>query len=91
MTLGLNLLLTCLIITRLLLYRRAVLNALPSDYTKHYLSLASIIIESALLYSLCGVAFIITYVLESPWYRIFLYTAVACQVRARPLVIMCMA
>ena len=90
MTLSLNLLLTFLIITRLLLYRRAVMNALPTDYTMHYLSLATIVVESVLLYSLFGVAFIVTYVLDNPLYRIFLYTAAACQVRTRPFVIMYM-
>lgn len=81
MTLTVNILLTTLIITRLLLYRRAVMNALPTDYTKHYLSLATIIIESVFPYSIFGIAFIITYVLDNPMYRVFLYTATAAQVR----------
>ena len=80
-SLGVNLLLTILIITRLLLYRKAVLKSLPAGYTKHYVSVATIIVESVLLYSIFALAFIITYALNNPMNQIFLYMGSACQVR----------
>lgn len=85
-SLGANILLTILIIVRLLLYRRSVMKALPVDYTKHYLSLATIVIESVLPYSLFGAGFIITYAINNPLYRIFLYLSSTCQVRRPPVI-----
>ena len=79
-SLSVNLLLTVLIITRLLLYRKAILKSLPVGYTKHYLSVATIIVESVLFYSIFALAFIITYALKNPMNQIFLYMGSACQV-----------
>ena len=84
-SLGVNLLLTILIITRLLLYRRAVSKSLPAGYTNHYLSVATIVVESVLLYSIFALAFIITYALNNPMNQIFMYMGSACQVRIPPL------
>ena len=80
-SLGVNLLLTILIITRLLLYRRAVLKSLPAGYTKHYISVATIVVESVFFYSVFALAFIITYALKIPMNQIFMYMGSACQVR----------
>lgn len=85
-SLGVNLLLTALIILRLLLYRRAVLRTLPADYTKHYLSVATIVIESVLLYSVFALAFIVTYVLNNPMNQVFMYMSSACQVHRPPVI-----
>lgn len=83
-SLGVNLLLTTLIILRLLLYRRTVSRTLPEDYTKHYLSVATIVVESVLLYSVFALAFIITYVLNNPMNQVFMYMGSACQVHRPP-------
>ena len=80
-SLGVNVLLTALIILRLLLHRRAVLKILPANYTKHYLSVATIVVESVLLYSVFALAFIITYTLNNPMNPVFMYIGSACQVR----------
>ena len=85
-TLSVNLLVTSLIITRLLLYRKAVLKALPADHTKQYISVATIIVESILLYSFFVVAFIITYALDNPMNRVFIYMGSAFQVRGPSVV-----
>ncbi|KAF8644102.1 hypothetical protein AX14_009497 [Amanita brunnescens Koide BX004] len=78
-TLSINLLVTSLIITRLLLYRKEVSKTLPAYHTKQYLSVAAIVVESALLYSIFSLAFIITYALHNPMNRVFVYMGSACQ------------
>jgi hypothetical protein len=85
-TLSVNLLVTSLIITRLLLYRRAALKALPAGHTNQYVSIVTIVVESILLYSFFAIAFIVTYALDNPMNRVFVYMGSAFQVR-RPLVI----
>ena len=80
-TLCVNLLVTSLIITRLLLYRKAALKALSADHTKQYISVATIVVESILLYSLFAIALIITYALGNPMNRVFVYMGSAFQVR----------
>ena len=80
-SLGVNILLSALIILRLLLHRRAVLKILPTDYTGHYLSVATIVVESVLLYSIFALAFIITYAIDNPMNQVFMYMSSACQVR----------
>ena len=85
-SLGVNILLTALIILRLLLHRRAVLRILPSDYTKHYVSVATIVVESVLFYSIFALAFIITYAINNPMNQVFMYMGSACQVRRPPVI-----
>jgi hypothetical protein len=80
-SLGVNILLTALIILRLLLHRRAVLRILPADYTKNYLSVTAIVVESVVLYSIFALAFIITYAINNPMNQVFMYMGSACQVR----------
>lgn len=46
-SLGVNILLTILIILRLALYRRQIMSSLGSAHAKHYVSLATMVIESA--------------------------------------------
>ena len=80
-SLGVNVLLTILIILRLLLHRRAVLKILPADYTKHYLSVTTIVVESVMFYSIFALLFIITYAIDNPVNQVFMYMGSACQVR----------
>ena len=80
-SLGVNVLLTALIILRLLLHRRAVLRILPADYTKHYLSVTTIVVESVMFYSIFALGFIITYAIDNPINQVFMYLGSACQVR----------
>ena len=64
--------LTILIITRLLTYRRHVVRAFI-DNGQHYVFLATIVIEFAALYSVFALLFIITY--DNPINQIFLTIA----------------
>jgi len=71
-SLGANIILTILITTRLLLYRRTLIKILPAAHSTHYLSLAAVIVESAALYSVFALIFLITYAVDDPLNQIFL-------------------
>ncbi len=80
-SLGVNILLTVLIMFRLYMYRRRLLQAsLPSEHGKHYVSLAALIIESAALYSVFALMFLISYAVQHPINQIFLGVASSTQV-----------
>jgi hypothetical protein len=82
-SLGANILLTILIISRLLIHRKAVTNVLPEGYAKQYLSVTAIIVESAVLYSVFALAFVISYALNNPVNQLFMILGSTCQVRGR--------
>jgi len=79
-SLSVNIILTILISARLLMYRRHVATTLKIDNGQHYVSLATIFIESAALYSVFALLFIITYAINNPINQIFLTIASSCQV-----------
>ncbi|KAI9062690.1 hypothetical protein FKP32DRAFT_1723600 [Trametes sanguinea] len=87
LSLGTNVVLTILIIMRLLTYRRALLEHLPSAHSQHYVSLISIIVESAALYSVFAVAFLVSYSIGAPINQIWLAFAVSAQPLATYLII----
>ncbi|KAG7440194.1 uncharacterized protein BT62DRAFT_938261 [Guyanagaster necrorhizus] len=78
-SLGLNIILTILIILRLYMYRRRLLTSLPPEHAHHYVSLATIIIESAALYSIFAILFLVTYAVGHPSNQIFLGVASSTQ------------
>lgn len=79
-SLSVNILLTILITVRLVMYRRKISKILPSLDGNHYLSLAAIFVESAALYSIIALAFIISYAVNNPINQIFLSMASSAQV-----------
>lgn len=85
LSLGANIILTVLIAVRLLLYRRRVLKTLPSDHAKDYVSLLTIIVESAALYSVFALIFLITYGVSHPSNQVFFGFASAAQVSVKRL------
>ena len=80
LSLGLNIILTALITLRLMIYRRTHLAHLPAQHAKQYLSLATVIIESAALYSAFAIAFLVSYAMNQPINQIWLGFAQAAQV-----------
>ncbi|KAI0065072.1 hypothetical protein BV25DRAFT_1913714 [Artomyces pyxidatus] len=86
-SLGVNIILTILITIRLLQYRQTVLKTLPPDHAKHYVSLMTVLVESAALYSLFAVLFLITYAINNPLNQVFLGIAQSCQQIALYLII----
>ncbi|KAI0756150.1 hypothetical protein C8Q80DRAFT_1071327, partial [Daedaleopsis nitida] len=86
-SLGINIVLTVLIVARLLMYRRTHLAHLPREHAEQYLSLATLIVESAALYSAFAVAFLVSYGLNKPINQIWLGFAQAAQQVATYLII----
>jgi len=86
-SLSVNIMLTLLIIGRLVAYRRTLLESLPAELANHYISLATVIIESAALYSIFAVLFLITYAVNNPTNQVWLAVASGCQQIANLLII----
>ncbi|KJA28373.1 hypothetical protein HYPSUDRAFT_129120 [Hypholoma sublateritium FD-334 SS-4] len=86
-SLSVNILLTVLITVRLVMYRRKISKILPSIHGNHYLSLAAIFVESAALYSIIALAFIISYAVNNPINQIFLSMASSAQQIAGYLIV----
>ena len=86
---GLNIILTILIVVRLLACRRNYLRVLPPEHVQHYLSLVTLFVESAALYSAFAFAFLISYALNKPINQVWLAFAGPSQVRLFCLVVDC--
>ncbi|KAJ7929590.1 hypothetical protein B0H13DRAFT_1596114 [Mycena leptocephala] len=86
-SLSANIILTLLIIGRLVSYRRTLIQSLPAESANHYISLAAVIIESAALYSVFAILFLITYAVNNPTNQVWLAVASACQQIANLLII----
>ncbi|KAI0352273.1 hypothetical protein OH77DRAFT_1428820 [Trametes cingulata] len=86
-SLGVNIILTALIIARLLMYRRTHLAHLPPEHAQQYLSLAALIVESAALYSVFAIAFLVSYAMNAPINQIWLGFASGAQPIATYLII----
>ncbi|KAL0576738.1 hypothetical protein V5O48_005244 [Marasmius crinis-equi] len=71
-SLGVNIIITILITIRLLMYRRNAAGILPENHAREYLSLATIFVESAALYSVCSILFLITYAVNNPANQVLL-------------------
>lgn len=72
LTIGLNVITTCLICGRIIFYARHMGDCLGGDISKTYFTAVSIVIESALPYSLFGIAFLVSYGLGSDISILFL-------------------
>ena len=81
-SLGCNIVMTALIMTRLLIYRRTIMRSLgrSTEHARGYTSLATIVVESASLYSVFAILFAITYALDNPMNQIFFSLANSAQV-----------
>jgi len=90
-SLGVNILVTILITIRLVLYRRSIMDTLPPERAAQYLSADTIIIESAALYSIFALGFIVSYSVNNPMNRIFMSLASTCQQIAGYLIILRLA
>lgn len=87
-SISVNVVVTILITLRLYLHRRVLLDTLPPVHAKQYLSIATILVESAALYSISALAFIISYALNNPINQIFLTLSPPCQQIAGYLIIL---
>lgn len=85
-SIALNILLTCAIVSRLLFVRRQLGGYRGS--TLPYVSVSAMLIESAFLYSACGIAFLVAYGANSPVQNLILPTLAQMQSIAPLLIIM---
>jgi len=83
LSIGMNVVITFLIIGRLLAYRKRIISSGATEQGVYYTSLVSIIIESASLYSVFAILFLSTYGANNPINQIFLgFTSIAQQISA---------
>jgi hypothetical protein len=80
-SLSTNVILTLLIISRLLYYRHSLLKNFAAALGTHYISLITVVVESAAVYSVFAALFLVTYALNDPTSQIWLGVASASQVR----------
>ena len=81
-SLGSNIVMTILIIARLLIHRRTIMTTLglSPEHARDYTSLATIVIESASLYYVFAIPFLIMYALHIPINQLFVSLANSTQV-----------
>ena len=79
-SLGVNIILTILITGRLLVYRKQITDSLPAEHAKGYVSLLTIVVESAAIYSVCAFLFLITYAVNNPANQVLMFISCAAQV-----------
>ncbi|KXN87292.1 hypothetical protein AN958_08981 [Leucoagaricus sp. SymC.cos] len=72
MVLALNILVTALIVLRLLFYRHHIVRALGKNFGHQYASLATVIVESATIYSTFSLLFLVPFASNSPVAQLFL-------------------
>ncbi|KAJ7346890.1 hypothetical protein DFH08DRAFT_937271 [Mycena albidolilacea] len=89
MSLALNILVTILIVVRLMLYRRRINQALPSNtnHGAHYVSLAAMIYESAAIYSVFSLLFLVPFTIGHPLSQLFIQALSPVQIMSSLLII----
>lgn len=80
MSLSLNIIVTILIVTRLLLYRARISRVMGKAHGAQYASLAAMIVESAAIYSSFSIMFLAPFAVGSPISQLFLQSLSPVQV-----------
>ncbi|TFK40274.1 hypothetical protein BDQ12DRAFT_734277 [Crucibulum laeve] len=88
LSLILNIISTIAIVTRLLYYRRRTSKALGTAYGAQYTSIAAMVVESAALYSISSILFLVPFILNHPIQNTFLQMLSPVQVIAPLLIIL---
>ncbi|KAJ7287015.1 hypothetical protein C8J57DRAFT_1049780 [Mycena rebaudengoi] len=78
-SLGANVIITVLIIGRLVAYRKSFVESVAPELARHYISLAAVFVESAALYSVFAILFLVTYAVNDPTNQIWLGVASGAQ------------
>lgn len=86
-SLGLNVLITIAIVTRLMLFRHRISSALGPAHGSQYTSIAAMVIESASLYSLISILVLVPFALNSTITPAFLQSLVEVQGCATLLIV----
>ncbi|KAJ7495956.1 hypothetical protein B0H11DRAFT_878155 [Mycena galericulata] len=86
-SLALNILVTILIVVRLMLYRHRINQAMGTNHGAQYTSLAAMIIESAAIYSIFSLLFLIPFVIGHPLSQLFIQALSPVQIMSAFLII----
>ena len=87
LSLSLNILVTIAIVLRLLVYRHRIAGVLGSSHGSQYTSIAAMIVESAAIYSVFSICFLIPFALNSSISQIFLQALGQVQTSSTLLII----
>ncbi|KAJ6500148.1 hypothetical protein C8R47DRAFT_284047 [Mycena vitilis] len=89
MSLALNIFVTLLIVARLMLYRKQINQALPSgtEHGAQYVSLAAMVFESAAIYSLFSLLFLVPFIMKQPLSQLFIQALSPVQIMSTLLII----
>lgn len=87
MSLSLNVIVTFLIVGRLLIHRRQIAQALGPSHASSYTNIAAILIESASLYTVFAIMFLVPFGLSSSLANVFLQTVSQVQTVSSLLII----
>lgn len=71
MSLAINVVVTLLIAGRLLLFRRRVIRILGAGHVSHYANFSAILIESAAMYTIYLLLFVVTLAINNPVFCVF--------------------
>jgi len=87
LSLSLNIIITTAIVIRVLLHRRRLRGVLGSNHGQHYISVAAMIVESASIFSVFSLLFIIPFGLNNSLNQIFFQPLSVVQIIAMLLII----
>ena len=89
MSLSINVVVTLLISGRLLLFRRRVLHILGTSHVSQYATFSAILIESACMYTIYLLLFVVTLAINNPVFFVFAQSVGQVQVSLSRDVIAC--
>ncbi|KAJ7680581.1 hypothetical protein DFH06DRAFT_1315334 [Mycena polygramma] len=89
MSLALNIFVTLLIVARLMMYRKQINQALPSgtEHGAQYVSLAAMVFESAAIYSVFSLLFLVPFIMKHPLSQLFIQALSPVQIMSTLLII----
>ncbi|KAF9475286.1 hypothetical protein BDN70DRAFT_936015 [Pholiota conissans] len=87
LSLSLNIILTTVIVVRLMLHRRQIGGIMEDSHGKHYTSIAAMVIESASIFSVFSLLFLVPFVLNNAINQIFFQALSIVQINAMLLII----
>jgi len=87
LSLSLNIIVTSAIVIRLLIYRRRISLFMDSSHGRHYTSIAAMIVESASIFSVFSLLFLIPFAMNHPLNQIFFQALSVVQIIAMLLIV----
>ncbi|KAI0693072.1 hypothetical protein BC835DRAFT_1093748 [Cytidiella melzeri] len=86
LSLSLNIILTICIVLRLLIFRKYIVSALGNSHGSQYTSIAAMVVESAAIFSIFSILFLVPFALNHPLNEIFFQALSGVQIIATVLI-----